>query len=266
MGYSAAMMRPIAALAALLFGVTPALAQQVVAPEHLEVTGAIEVDLSENRFGEQVLVGADVFYGVAEDLDVGLVHTSVERTGFLADQDGGICLGDAFCPDVYDSPGVLGRYQLLRGDLSAVAEAGLIVVTFTEPFALSAKLGFRGRWQSGPVFFALAPNLFIGLAGRTLSDMGAEVDFNTERLHVPLDIGFALAEGTELFVQLGVAGPLNNFVDGLNTPLGAGLTHELSETIELSAWYSFLNVVNTQPDLEVALDIRSGGVSGRFRF
>lgn len=262
------MMRSIAA--SILFavvGINPALAQETVAPGEVQVTGALEIDLSENRFGEQVIIGADVFYGVSPDLDVGLVHSSTERTGFLADEDGGICIGDAFCGDTYDRPGVLGRYPLLRGEsLKVLLEAGLIVVTFTDPFALSLKLGMRARWQSGKFFLRVTPNLFVGLAGRTIEEMGVESDFNKERLHVPVDVGYGVAENIDVFVQLGVAGPLADFVDGLNTPLGAGLSYRVTESIAILGWFSFLNVFNTQPDFEIGLDIRAAGVSATIGF
>jgi hypothetical protein len=235
----------------------------VVGADHLDITGAIDVSLSEDRIGEPVVLSLDLFYGVAPDIDVGLIHTSDQRTGFLADFDGGLCFGEDVC-DLYGAPGVLGRYQLTRGDLTSLVEAGLIVVTLDDPFALSLKVGARARWQSGSFFVEAAPNLFVGLAGRTIDSMGTEIDFNTERLHVPIDLGLEVTGATEVFLQVGVAGPLDNFFDALNTPVGIGLRYGVSERLDVLGWFSFRDVFNTQPDFELALDIRSAGITATY--
>lgn len=240
----------------------------VTPPARFDLTGALDASLSSDDVFEPVVLGFDVFYGVQPDLDVGLIHTSAQRTGFLADRDGGFCLtGETSgCADVYDRPGVIARYQLLAGDLSVVAEGGLLVVSLTDPFALSLKLGLRGRWRAGALFVDLAPNFFIGLTGRTIDSGGVSTAFNEERLHVPLDVGFEVTETIAPFLQLGIAGPLADFVDAFNTPVGAGLRMRFAEQLEAMAWFSFLNLVNREPELELATDLRSAGVSASYRY
>lgn len=236
-----------------------------VTPEgQLDLTGAVDVNLSDGATFEPVVLGADVYYGIGPGLDVGLVHTSVERTGFLADRDGGLCIGGdtGGCGDVYDRPGIIGRYQLSGSDLAVLAEGGLVVASIADPFALSLKLGVRARWRAGALFIDAAPNLFVGLTGRTFEGSA----FNEERFHLPVDIGYQINETIAPFVQLGIAGPLADFVDAFNTPAGAGLRAQISEQLAATAWFSFLNIVNREPELELDIDGRSGGVSATYRY
>ena len=260
------MIRSLFAGAVFVAASNIARAQPVVDPDEVEVTAAVDVNLSKDRVAKPVTFGFDFFYGAAPDIDVGAVMTSSERTGFLADADGGVCVGDeTSCPSFFDRPGVLGRYQLARGELSALVEAGVMVVSLSDPFAVSAKLGFRARTQGGDFFIAVAPNIFVGLSGRTIVvDPGVDVDFNTERVSLPIDLGLALDDIT-FFLQLGVAAPLDNFVDGLNTPLGAGARFAASKQIDVLLWFSMRNLINTSPDVELVTDFRSAGISATYR-
>lgn len=265
--------RALAALAALVLaaGLDAATAwadpAEVSPTGRFDITGAVDLNLSSDDVLSPVVIGADVFYGLQPDLDIGLVHTSPQRTGFLADRDGGLCLGGetAGCSNVYDQPGVLARYQLAAGDLAVLAEGGLLVVSLSDPFAVSLKLGVRLRWSAGALFIDAAPNLFVGLAGRTIDEAGVEIPFNEERIHLPVDIGYQVTEAVAPFLQLGIAGPLADFGDAFNTPVGAGVRVRVNEQLEAMAWLSFLNLVNREPELELATDLRSGGLAVTYR-
>ena len=263
------MQRIILATAVIVAGGSGALAgpAEVTPPGRLDLTGSIDVSFSADNVFEPVVLGVDVFYGLQPDLDVGLAHTSGQLTGFLADRDGGLCIGgeSGGCPDLYDRPGALARYQLMTGDLSLLGEAGLLIVSISDPFALSLKLGVRARWRSGSFFIDAAPNVLVGITGRTIGEGAAETDFNKERLNLPVDIGVEVGEMIAPFIQLGIAGPLADFVDAFNTPLGAGVRARINDQLEATAWFSFLNVVNREPDLEVDIDLRSGGVMATYR-
>lgn len=242
----------------------PALEPLVVAPKVAVFGAAIDVNLGSDRFFEPVVIAPDAIVGVFPDVEVSLVHTSRRRTGFFSERDGGFCITgeDSGCIDFYDSPAVLGRLQLVHGDLEVAAEAGFVVVSLSDPFAGSIKFGAAGRWHLGKLALELDPNIFFGIAGRTIDVMGAETNFNRERLHLPLTASYEVVPPLEAFVQLGIGGELEDFFSSFAGPVAAGARFVINDQLSAFAFFGFDNLIGH----DGGVDSRriSAGASYRF--
>src|SRR6185436_15364837 len=183
----------------------PAAAQPATEPEAVSTSsgspeGIAQVTLPKGRllldvyFAASLVSGAefkpfslspDIWYGATEELTVGLVHSSVGGSGFMGGAGTSLCLAGTAgaCTDVYKGFGIDARYKLKSGMLAYAAEGGLYVTTF-DPFVMAVKLGLVARWQKDKIAVELAPNLAIGIAGRTTGEGMAEVATNAETLNV----------------------------------------------------------------------------------
>jgi hypothetical protein len=171
---------------------------------HALIDAFLEVNLSKDLALKPVSIAPDLWYGVSDDLTLGLVHSGRGATGLFGSAGNGLCLTGKSkgCPHVYDNIGLDARYHLVRqGAFTLAADGGLYAMTF-DPFELALKLGAIARVQGGAFSFELGPNLFIGLNKR-----GAG---NQEVLTVPGTFMYALSPQLALALQLGLWIP---FVD-----------------------------------------------------
>src|SRR5512138_1844502 len=113
----------------------------------------LEMNLVSGAEFKPVSLSPDVWYGVTDDVTVGLVHSAVGSTGFLGGVVSSLCLtgtGNG-CAKVYDNAGVDVRYKLKTGNLAYAAEGGLYVLSFDPTFTMAVKLGLVARWEQAKI-------------------------------------------------------------------------------------------------------------------
>jgi len=165
----------------------PAVAQEATVPgpeeQQLTLPGGklflnafLELNLSKDFAFKPVSLAPDLWYGVNDDLTLGLVHSTRGATGIFGAAGDGICFtGESNgCRKIYDNLGFDARYQLLRKANVSLAAAGGLYVNSFDPFMLSFKLGGMARFFKGAFSFELSPSLFLGLTER---DAGNEEVF-----------------------------------------------------------------------------------------
>lgn len=253
----------------ILAAVSPARAEPeplVVSPGEVRAGGIVDINLSDEAAFEPVVIALDGAYGAAEGLELALAHSSERTRGFYLDQNAGFCVTgqDSGCIDFYDGPALLARYRLAEGNLSAAADGGLVILSLSDPFAASVKLGALIRWNPGAFWLELAPNLYIAFAGRTVESMGVEVDFNKERLHIPLTAGFSVTGSIDAVVQLGVSGQIDGFGDTFASPVAAGLRIAIDERLSALAIFGFDDLYGGRGEFD--LDGRRLGLAASYRF
>lgn len=191
----------------------------------------VEVNLSKDFAFKPVSLAPDIWYGVNDDLTLGLVHSGRGATGLWGSAGNGICFTgkDNGCPKVYDNLGIDARYHLWRKRGMAIAANGGLYAMSFDPFAMSLKLGAIARFASGAFAFELGPNIFIGLSKR---DAG-----NKEVLSVPANFMYALPMRLGLAAQLGLWVP---FSDTSLTMFGAslGVQYFATDKVILDAVFS----------------------------
>ena len=143
------------------------------------------MNLSSGAAFKPVSITPDLWYGVNDDVTIGLVHSGVGATGFLDGVGNSLCItgSDNGCGHVYNNVGLDGRIRITK---PWAVDVGLFINSISDPFQLAAKLGIDGRWTWNKVSLELQPSFFLGLTNREPMATGmVVVATNTETLYVP---------------------------------------------------------------------------------
>lgn len=196
--------------------------QPVVVPTSMvRVAGdTLGVSLTRRAFGEPVFIAPDLLIGYREDLTLTLLH------------DRGLCLS-APCEGYRDMRlGVL--YRLAKGHVVELAAAGGAALPSTsDPFALGLAGGVvaRARWRDYGLMFA--PDLYLGLAGRSRV---------VDRLILPFTAIWQQRDQLAWTLLVAWRGPLDGFAAAVEIPVGAGISYRANEHVELGAEFRFENL------------------------
>jgi hypothetical protein len=214
-----------------------------------------EISLSQDAALEPLSIAPDLWYGVSDELTVGLVHSGRGRTGFFGGAGNGLCLTgeEGGCGKIYNSVGVGGRYHFYReGAITAAADGGLYALAI-DPFRLAIKVGATGRWESGMLAVEASPSLFGGLTGRTEDVMGVEVATNKEAFLLPVTALYALTPQLGLAVQAGLQTPFEDLGDLWTFGMSIGAQYMVNQQIFADLAFSLPALVggpdNTGADL-----------------
>lgn len=221
------------------------------------VDAYLELDLSSDRVFKPVSFAPDIWYGVTDDLTLGLVHSGVGATGFLGAVGDSLCLtgSDNGCAHVYNNVGLDGRYRIAR---PWSIDAGLYITSISDPFQLAVKAGVDGRWVWNKVALQVQPSLFIGLTNRE-PDMGPA---NTETLFIPATVSYLVAPKVDLALQAGVALPFTNTSDTWSLPLSIAARFAATPRLGLGLAFSFPDLVGGN----ATTDLRSLTLGGTYAF
>jgi hypothetical protein len=211
----------------------------------------LDINLSKGAAGEPISIAPDLYYGVSDKLQLGLLHT--DPTGWQSRPGVGLCLTgkDGGCPKAYDNIGFDLLYALGSGSFPISAHGSVFLDSF-DPMTTHLALGVAGKAHfTDRVALLFDPKLAIALDSR---------DTNKDVLYVPLELQFQLAPPTILKVLTGIAGTTSGFGDTYQVPLGLGLLQNLNKHFDLGARFSFDNLLGKQPADVGRADLRSFAV------
>jgi hypothetical protein len=166
----------------------------------------LETSLSKDMAFKPVSLAPDLWYGVSDDVTLGLVHSGRGTTGIFGSAGNGLCFTGKSngCPKAYNNLGIDGRYQIVRrAGISLAADGGLYARSL-DPFQLSLKLGVLARFHKDAFSFELDPSLFLGMTKRA-AGLG-----NKEILAAPATFMYALTPKLGLAGQLALWMPLSD--------------------------------------------------------
>jgi hypothetical protein len=232
----------------VLASAAPAAAQEMVEERQMTLPAGrafiqvfAEINLSEEAVAKPLSIAPDLWYGVSNELSVGLVHSGRAATGFYGGVGNGLCLSgeDGGCAKVYDNVGLDVRYHFYReGDLTLSADGGLFVGSF-DPFVASLKVGAIGRYQAGALALEAAPALFAGLTQREPEGGGVVISTgNKEIFFLPVSVMYALSPSFGLAAQVGATVPFENAGDLFTIGASLGVQYLLSSQLFLDAAFS----------------------------
>jgi hypothetical protein len=226
----------------------------------------LEINLVSGAEFKPFSVSPDVWYGVTDEVTVGLVHSAVGTSGFLGGVGQSLCLAGTGggCADVYHNFGVDARYKLKTGDLAYAAEGGLYVASFDPEFTLAVKLGLVARWQQAKISVELSPNLFLGVTGRTVGEGENEVTVNGETLNLPITGLYAVTPKISAALQLGAVVPFEKTGDTYQIPLSIGGHFQVNESINVNLAFSLPAVAGG--GAATGFDNRSITLGGTYAF
>lgn len=174
----------------------------------LLVQGFLETNLSTDAAFKPVSLAPDVWYGLTDDLSIGLAHSSNAIGGFYGGVGSSLCLaGDENgCDGFYRNVGLLGRYSLVDTGLALAVNGGLLISDL-DPFKFGIQLGAVGRWEYNPIAVVFQPSIYVGLTARE-GDAATGVSGNGELITLPVaalyDVSPELAVGLQTGVTLGL--------------------------------------------------------------
>lgn len=185
----------------------------------LQLNAMIEMNLSKDAAFKPVSIAPDLWYGVNDDVTIGLVHSGLGATGFIGNVGDSLCVTGSGnnCAHLYNNVGLDGRIRLKK---PLALDVGLYITSIADPFQLAGKLGLDGRWNFGSISLEIQPSLFIGFTNRDPMTTGtAVIARNTETLYVPATVAYAISPKFDLALQAGVVLPFDNTSDAWRIPL-----------------------------------------------
>lgn len=215
----------------------------------LAVRIGLGVGLDSGAAGEPIAIMPDVYYGVTDRLQLGLIHSG--PMGMQTRPGPGLCLTgtDGGCPNVYDNIGFDAMYGLVFGDkLHASAHGSIYATSFDAGTAmLGLGVALKGH-VSDRVAIAADPQLGIQLAKRDAVD---------DALFMPVELQYQVAAPTSAELLTGVSASLSEFGDTYRVPVGVGVVHNLTPMVDVGARFSFDNLLGAQPAGASRTDQRS---------
>ncbi|MEZ4398919.1 MAG: hypothetical protein R3B06_02815 [Kofleriaceae bacterium] len=199
---------------------------------------ALDISMSKARFGKPISIMPDIFYGVTDRLQVGLVHSG--PMGWQTRPGAGLCLTgtDNGCPHVYDNVGADVMYGLLYGDQLHLSAHGSLYVTSIDAGWVMAAVGATAKLHlSDSAALSADPQLGIQLADRDLLD---------DQLYVPVELQYQLAAPTSVKLLTGVSGGLQHLGDTYQVPVGIGVVQNLTPAVDIGARVSIDNLLGKQ--------------------
>jgi hypothetical protein len=214
------------------------------------------IDLSEDSAGEPIYTNPHFYWGVTDDLTIGITHEL------------GICMtGDAGgCPRVYNDVGFGLLYNLTRSDVFQLAlHVGAPISNF-DPFFLGARVGVLGKVTAGVLGFVFDPYLHMGFTNRdegglVPDDIGGPFGRNREYVVLPAWFYFQATDVVVPFVGIVFSIPLNEF-DNTRIPLEGGMVFDVAQNVDIGFVFRFNNLFGE----DGSADWREIGFMGRFQF
>ncbi|MCG8420336.1 MAG: hypothetical protein MJE77_20580 [Proteobacteria bacterium] len=182
-----------------------------------EVVVPLNVNLSDGVAAEPISLSPDIWYGVTDEVSVGLIHSVHGALGFFG-FDGAIGTGLCFTGEdhgcaggAYNNLGGEVLYAFMNRDGLHFAGNGGFQAGSLDPFVLALKVGMRSMWRSGKFAAMVAPSLFFGITER---DSG-----NDESFTIPLTAHYAVTDTIHAGVQSGIGGDFQGFADTYFIPV-----------------------------------------------
>jgi hypothetical protein len=238
--------------------------ERLVLPEKRGLVQAfLAIDLSTDAVGKPISIQPDVWYGVKDEITVGLVHSSRAVTGFVGGTDFGLCITgtENGCEGFYSNAGVEGRYHVKDGPLSVALQGGLHASDLN-PFQMALKVGVMARWRKDKLVVDAAPSIFAGITARDGTAMVAQS--NKEIVYVPLTVLYQAHEKAAAALQTGVVIPFEATGDRWTLPLSLGVHANVTPEIFAELMFSFLSLAGGE--LTNGVDARSLTVGGGYAF
>ena len=202
----------------------------------------VEMNLSSGAAFKPVSISPDLWYGVTDDVTIGLVHSGIGATGFLEAAGNSLCITgtDNGCAHFYNNVGLDGRIRIAK---PWAVDVGLYINSISDPFQLAAKLGIDGRWTWNKVALELQPSLFLGLTNREPAAGMVAVATNTETLYVPATLSYLVAPKFDLALQAGLVLPFTNTSDAWAIPLAIAARYAVSPKFGLGLAFTFPELI-----------------------
>lgn len=222
---------------------------QQLAPSMIEIRVNLVASLGKDAVFKPFSLSPDLYYGVNDKLQLGLVHS-----GFAFGSKGPGSAGGALCvtgkskgcAKVYNNVGVDALYALSTGN-NEFSGHGSLNFTSLDPMYLNLGLGLAGKMRVAPqMALSFDPQLFIGLTKRTtkvtIAGMTIESDTNKEFIVVPVAFHYQVNPQFAGGIHTGISGQLSKFGDTSAVPVGLVGLFNVNQMIDVGLRFTLDNV------------------------
>lgn len=234
-------------------------AEQFTLPKGtLFIEAFVGLNLSKDLVGKPISLSPDIWYGVTDDLTLGLVHSAIGSTGVIGGVGQSLCVtGDKKgCESIYRNVGIDVRYRL-KGAFAV--DGGLYVRDF-DPFQLAIKVGLLGRHRVIPkLAIEFNPNIFVGVTKRDgeADSMGiVTAGPNKEELSIPVTVGFAVIPKLTLNAQVALQTPFEDAGDLWRLSVAIGARFRVNHHLDLGLAFALPLLVGGADD-GTGVDLRT---------
>lgn len=186
----------------------------------LLVQGFLEMNLSTDAAFKPVSLSPDVWYGLRDDISIGLTHSASGTGGFYGGVGNSLCLTgeENGCGGLYRNVALLGRYSLIDTGMGLAVNGGL-VISDIDPFTVGILVGAVGRWEHEPLAVVFQPSIYVGLNERDgLNGVGG----NTEAVALPVAVQFDATPELAVGLQTGLTLGFDDIASQWVVPLSLG--------------------------------------------
>ena len=217
----------------------PELTPIMLAPGRFDIRVPVAINMSSGAVAEPIKVPIDLYYGVNDNLTLGLSHSEgvvqpAMPYGLLFGS--GICIGgqEKGCFKAYDNIGVDALFGLMRGVLQLALHGGLEMRSIDQSY-WAARIGvlFQAPLATN-IALVTDPRLSLGLNKRDLA--------NLDILTLPLGVQFWLTPTTRLAARTVLSGVLDEFSDTYIGALGVFAGFGLTDMVEGFVSFDFADL------------------------
>jgi hypothetical protein len=217
----------------------------------------LHINTSKNQGAKPISLAPDLYYAVTDSVQIGLLHNL--PMGWLTRPGAGLCLsGKPSCPHVYDNVGFDLLFGLLFGDVHLSLHSSFYLLRIADPLFAMLTVGTAGKFHfSDAVALFFDPQFGFALNDRSL---------NKDQFFLPLELQFQIVPPVAFKLLTGVTGPLSNFGDSYQIPVGLGVIGNISQAIDLGLRFSFDNMLGKIPTGQTRTSVSSLSVLMHLRF
>lgn len=236
----------------------------------LAIDAFFEMNLSKSAVAKPLSLAPDIWYGITDDITVGLVHSGVGAEGFLVAKGDSLCLAGSSggCAKVYNELGADLRYRL-QTPLSL--DAGIYLPSLS-PFLAQLKVGLDGRWRFLPdrkLAVEVQPSVFIGLNKRSDSTTmvgmtTVTVSGNNDYLFIPITGSYQVIDNLDVALQVGLATHIEHIGDAYTVPISVAGRYAVNKQLSLGLAVSFPRIIAKHAMGEGAVDFRTIMLGGSY--
>lgn len=209
----------------------------------------VKLNMSKNEAGKPTTITPDIYYGVSDYLQLGVVHTSPLGWQTPGSSPSSLCITGTSkgCPKVYNNLGIDALALLVPGPFEVAGHLRFNVDPI-DPFRVNLLVGFVSKLRLPWFAFVLYPSVQIGLNKRGEAG-GPTPDGNKEMIYIPGELVFQVTPLLALFGQAAIYSQAQHFSDNYRIPLGAAALFTISPMLDLGARWAWDNVGKTSQGL-----------------
>lgn len=205
-----------------------------------------KINMTTNNVAKPTTITPDLFFGLTNDLQFGVVHTSPldwQTPGFIPNA---LCVTgkNNGCPKVYNNTGFDLLALILPGRYEVAAHARYNFDSW-DPLLMNLVLGFQSKLRLPYVSLLFNPAIQIGLNKRNRAG-GPTPDGNKEIIYLPVEIVYQLSPLLAVSAQSALWAPAKNFGKTFQIPIGGAALFTISPWVDVGVHFAWDNVGKIQ--------------------